>query len=250
MPVSGVSGRRKTDDKSMDIPFDWWPDPNDPACRLVVAFLCGLILGIEREARDKAAGLRTIILISVGSALYLMVGESASAGQMEMGRNSQPDPTRIGSEVVSGIGFLGAGSIIQSRGAVHGLTTAATIWVAAAVGLCAGLGLYAIALSTTVFVVLALVLLDPLADRFRSLLHRQAETWSFLSAHDSLTVTRVELILREHGVKSDALERSVTADGSLLWDVRVRLRSADQLRLVEALAQVRAVQGIDSSLPV
>lgn len=158
---------------------------------------------------------------------------------------STPDPTRIGSEVVAGIGFLGAGSIMQSRGAVHGLTTAATIWVAAAVGLCAGVGLFGLAIVTTAGVLLALISLDPLADRFRALVRRDSRTLRFITAADSLTTARVELLLREHGTRRADMKRVPAAQGKELWEVELRLRTADQLRLVELLQQVQGLQGQD-----
>ena len=170
--------------EEMESLLNWWLHVPEPAIKLLVACICGLALGIEREVRDKAAGLRTIVLISMGSALYMQVGEAASLQGLLSDARSTPDPTRVGSEVVAGIGFLGAGSIIQSRGAVHGLTTAATIWVAAAVGLCSGVGLYGAAVGTTAGVVLALVLLDPLADRFRALVRHDTRHLRFTSAAD------------------------------------------------------------------
>src|SRR5712692_4107905 len=100
------------------------------------AVLCGAIIGIERERRGKPAGFRTNTLICFGSALYMLVSEfiiSQFGGQ-------SVDPTRIAAQVVTGIGFLGAGTIIQARGTITGLTTAATIWVVAAIGLLIGAG--------------------------------------------------------------------------------------------------------------
>ena len=185
--------------------------------------------------------MRTIVLISVGSALYLMVGEAASLA--DVSAHTTPDPTRIGSEVVAGIGFLGAGSIIQSRGAVHGLTTAATIWVAAAIGLCSGVGMYSIAIGTTIGVLLALVFLDPLADRFRAMVRPDSRNLRFCSSHDSLTVARVELLLAEHGAGESEVQRGLTADGEIQWEVALRLRAADQLRLLESLQNMAGVRG-------
>lgn len=244
MPRNAVARWGGAQDGGMDFLWDWWPQASDPATKLLVAFLCGLALGAEREARDKAAGLRTMILISVGSALYLMVGEAASlVGLDPSAARVTPDPTRIGSEVVAGIGFLGAGSIIQSRGAVHGLTTAATIWVAAAVGLCAGVGLYSIAVGTTIGVLLALVFLDPLADRVRNLVRHDSQTLRFTSPRDSLTVTRLEVLLLEHGSHSGDIQCQPTPQGEMLWEVELRLRTADQLRLLESLGEVDGVRG-------
>ena len=126
------------------------------------AALCGAMVGLERELKKKPAGFRTNILICLGSAMYMAVGallQSETAG-------SAVDPTRIAAQVVTGIGFLGAGCIIQERGRVLGLTTAATIWVVAAIGIIAGGGFPILALVATVLVVLTLRGLGAFERRF------------------------------------------------------------------------------------
>src|SRR5947199_1519622 len=116
----------------------------DPAIpiRLLLAAVLGGLIGIEREIRDKPAGLRTNILICVGSALFMSL--SAQIAQLLGG-----DPTRIAAQIISGIGFLGAGAVLHSHGFVMGLTTAATIWVVAGVGMAIGSGMYAVAVCAT-----------------------------------------------------------------------------------------------------
>jgi len=124
--------------------------------RLVLAAVLGAAIGVERELRQKAAGLRTNILIALGSALFTVVSlELAQVGGT---------PDRIAAQIVTGIGFLGAGSILRSGRSVHGMTTAATIWVNAAVGMAAGAGLYMIASVSTVITLIVLVIL-PFAER-------------------------------------------------------------------------------------
>lgn len=133
----------------------------DLLLKLVVATLCGGAVGLERELSGKPAGLRTNILICVGAALFMHLSIAvALVGKSDVG---QPygDTTRIAAQIVSGIGFLGAGAILHSRGAVVGLTTAATIWVVAAIGAAVGSGSYVEAVGTTVLVNLVLVGLRP-----------------------------------------------------------------------------------------
>jgi putative Mg2+ transporter-C (MgtC) family protein len=123
------------------------------------AVLCGGIVGLERERRGKPAGFRTNILICLGAALYMLTGELLLIAQ-----KAQVDPTRIAAQVVTGIGFLGAGTIVHARGAVIGLTSAATIWVVAGIGLLIGAGFPGLGLLTTLLVLLtleALVQLEP-----------------------------------------------------------------------------------------
>ncbi len=119
--------------------------------RIVAALVLGGIIGAERERHKKAVGLRTIILISVGSALFTILS-------IQMVGPDGENPGRIAANIVSGIGFLGAGVILEERGQVVGLTTAATIWVAAAVGMAAGAGQYILA-GITVFIVMVVLIL-------------------------------------------------------------------------------------------
>ncbi len=119
--------------------------------RLLVALVLGGIVGAERERHKKAVGLRTLILISVGSALFTIISIRLVG---PLGEN----PGRIAANIVSGIGFLGAGVILEERGRVVGLTTAATIWVAAALGMAAGAGEYLLAVFTAALVMVVLLL--------------------------------------------------------------------------------------------
>jgi putative Mg2+ transporter-C (MgtC) family protein len=129
------------------------------AVRLVIASVLGGLIGLQRELAGKPAGLRTNLLICLGSALLTLISLSLPA-KLGLG-----DPARIAAQIVSGIGFLGAGTILQSRHAVHGLTSAATIWVVAAVGMAVGAGYEQSAFLATAFILVALVLLGQAEDR-------------------------------------------------------------------------------------
>lgn len=132
------------------------PLPLDLMGRLALAVLLGGIVGVERELSGKPAGLRTNILICLGSALLMDL--SITIGLME-GDVRVGDPARIAAQVVTGVGFLGAGTIMQARGEVVGLTTAATIWVVAAIGLAVGAGHRAEAVAAALLVTLVLTAL-------------------------------------------------------------------------------------------
>jgi putative Mg2+ transporter-C (MgtC) family protein len=123
--------------------------------KLFFAVLCGGIIGLERELKNKPAGIKTNILICLGSALYTSISVLISASFAETGHYG--DPARIAAQIVSGIGFLGGGTIIQARGTILGLTTAATIWVVAAIGVCVGIGHSDIGVISAFTVVLVLV---------------------------------------------------------------------------------------------
>jgi putative Mg2+ transporter-C (MgtC) family protein len=112
--------------------------------RLVVAALLGALVGYERERGGKPAGIRTHGLVSIGAALFTVVSIAGFSGA--------GDPARVAAQVVVGIGFIGAGVILHDRESVHGLTTAASLWVTGAIGACVGTGLLLIALVTTVLV--------------------------------------------------------------------------------------------------
>ncbi len=138
-------------------------DPLTTLVRLLLAvFLSGLI-GYERERKKKPAGFRTNIMVGLGSCLVMMLS-------IQSGLLPDADPTRIAAGVITGIGFLGAGLIIQAhRGRVFGITTAATIWLVAAVGLAVGLGAYSAAIMTTVIALVVLRVLgnDKVRKRIR-----------------------------------------------------------------------------------
>jgi putative Mg2+ transporter-C (MgtC) family protein len=130
--------------------------------RLILAAVAGGLVGLEREVRGRLAGFRTNLLVCMGSALVMLV--SIAFAKMPWGAPAgweiRVDPARIAYGVMTGIGFLGAGTIMQARGAIRGLTTAAALWCVAAIGLGIGLGLYLVAILGTALVVLALWILD------------------------------------------------------------------------------------------
>ena len=119
------------------------------ALRLVVALVLGGIIGWERELQRMPAGFRTHALVGLGSAVFTVVSAFAFEGP-------GADPTRIAAQIVSGIGFLGGGAILHHGGTVRGLTTAASLWAVAAVGMAAGAGLYVLAVVSAVLVIVAL----------------------------------------------------------------------------------------------
>ena len=129
----------------------------DALLRLALAGLLGAAVGFERELRDREAGIRTHLLVSLGSALFTIVSAYGFHAFLTHGGTVvRADPTRIAAQIVTGIGFLGAGAIIREGLSVRGLTTAATLWVVAAIGMSCGAGYYWPALATTVLTIFAL----------------------------------------------------------------------------------------------
>lgn len=128
----------------------------DSVTKLLIAFVLGGVIGFEREIHDKPAGLRTHILVALAAALFTILSLSEVFGDPAV---ISRDPARVASAILTGMGFLGAGVIISSHGEVRGITTAASLWVTAAIGMAAGLGEYGLAAFATLLTFLVLTVL-------------------------------------------------------------------------------------------
>lgn len=137
----------------------------DFLCRLFVSALLGGLIGLEREYRAKEAGIRTHFLVALGSALFMILSQYGFDAILSQLDHASFDPSRIASQVVTGIGFIGAGTIIFQKHVVKGLTTAAGLWVTSAIGLTCGAGLYVLASAATVMVLLCLEALNMLIHK-------------------------------------------------------------------------------------
>lgn len=216
------------------------------AIRLSVALACGILLGMERERKDKPAGLRTIVLISLGSALFMIIGNLVPFAY-EWPELARIDPSRVAAGVVTGIGFLGAGTIIQSRGSVQGLTTAAVIWVASAVGMCAGLGYNVMALGFTGLILLALIAMEPLRKRLTRLGH--SYEIDLVVPNDSLALNRILYVLDGHDVTRNAVDLEALSGDELRLHCIYHGYAGGALRILEAVSRIDGVRGtrIDES---
>lgn len=158
--------------------------------RVLIAIVVGGLIGAEREFRDKAAGFRTIIFITLGSTLFTLFS-------IHLG--GPDDPVRIAAQIVTGIGFIGAGAILRGEHGITGLTTAATIWLSAALGLGIGggdLGLVLIATLAIMIVLWLFPFLEHTIDRAR-----QVRTYEIVIAHDPALVNKIEQYFAEGKVK-------------------------------------------------
>lgn len=142
------------------------PDVNlaGATVKLVLSLVLGAVIGIERRRKGQIAGLRTFALISMGATLAMLI--SIYIPQEYLGLKNG-DPGRIAAQVVSGVGFLGAGAIIQMKGAVRGLTTAAGIWMTACIGLAVGAGMYLISIIATLLIIFVLVNIERIEQRHK-----------------------------------------------------------------------------------
>lgn len=133
--------------------------------RLILASFLGGIIGLERQIRAKEAGVRTHILIGIGSAMFMIVSKYGFYDVIEHAHIGL-DPSRIAAQVVTGVGFLGAGNILVQRQTIRGLTTAADVWVTAAIGLVIGSGMYEVGIFGTVMALIVLEFFRQLTSRF------------------------------------------------------------------------------------
>ena len=131
--------------------------------KLLLSLVLGSVVGLERKRKGQSAGIRTFALISMGATLAMII--SIYVPQEYMGHTENGDPGRIAAQVLSGIGFLGAGAIIQMKGSVRGLTTAAGIWMVATIGLAVGVGMYVVSVVATLLILFILVQLERIEKR-------------------------------------------------------------------------------------
>lgn len=130
---------------------------------LVMAFVLGGLIGLEREINGKPAGLRTNIIICVGAAAFIILARHFTSVEVEAAHVA----SRIAAGVITGVGFLGGGVLIREGSSVHGLTTAASIWLVTSIGMACGIGQYAIAVTVTAMALVVLLALSPLAHKLR-----------------------------------------------------------------------------------
>ncbi|HET8652042.1 MAG TPA: MgtC/SapB family protein [Gaiellaceae bacterium] len=211
--------------------------------RIVLAAALGGAIGLERELREREAGLRTHMLVAVGAALFTMVSAYAWTDWSFSNREGLVfDPTRIAAQIVTGIGFLGAGAIIRQGLSVKGLTTAATLWVVAAIGMAAGVGYYEAALVTTALVLISLWPLRIIAYRLSARTRPEEGRLAVDLPAGASAVSVLEAVERA-GADVSSLEFEEEGDRRHV-DLRVRLgggRTAAEL--IDALTQAEAVRG-------
>ena len=198
--------------------------------------MLGGVIGLERELSGKPAGLRTNILICLGAAiitdLSLVLALTTTA--------RMADPARLAAQIVTGIGFLGAGTILQTRGAIHGLTSAATIWVVAAIGMLCGAGEIAAALGATILVIVVLVLLG----RFENYVLDRRRIRGTVRVSLNVSVQEVRNVIEENGIRIDAIDVYETGSSRLI-EMRVRGSTARLRNAAEELDDRDGVLDID-----
>ena len=199
--------------------------------RLLAALVLGAVVGLERERQERAAGLRTVTMVSLGSCLFTIVGAYGF---------TNTDPSRVAAQIVTGIGFLGAGTIFLRKDLVRGLTTAATIWSVAAIGMAAGTAQYFVALFTTLLILSVLMVLKPIERRF---FKRPNEAQvSLILPRGEGEIERVRAALRGIGAFAMSIRIQELNDTDDRLEVDVGLPS--ERTTSELLRQLRAIEGV------
>ena len=207
----------------------WW----EILLRLILALVLGGLIGLERETVEKPAGLRTHTLVTLGAALFTLISKEGFFG-------SGADPARIASNIVVGIGFLGAGTIWRSGVNVQGLTTAATLWTSAAIGTAAGAGFYLGAAAATALVVVVLI---PFKALERRLPRRGLATIEVLLVDEPGQLGRIGTVLGAHNVNIEHVEMSERMDKHVTITLAVRLPA--RLTRDEVMGALGDVDGVE-----
>lgn len=208
--------------------------------RLLVAAGLGCLIGLERERRDHGAGLRTHALVATASALIILVSSFGFTDVISPGRIVL-DPSRVAAQVVSGIGFLGAGTIIFRKNAVKGLTTAASIWAVAAIGLASGAGLYIPAIAATAILLIILTALKPV----ERLLFSRKHIW-LLTIHtrqQAGLLTAIEASLRESALDLSHIQLDLGRSEAEAM-VRVELKGGTAGTLATLAERIQQAPGV------
>ena len=194
--------------------------------RLLLATIFGALIGLEREYHAKEAGVRTHLLVALGSCLFMILSIYGFDAFLDHD-NVSFDPSRIASQVVTGIGFIGAGTIILHKQAVRGLTTAAGVWVTAAIGLACGNGMYILAGVTTVTVLSSLGLINLYLP---SLSHRERQITFLAEDYNVLTdilenLRKEKIVVLNYEMRKDAEENN----GKMLIVLKIRMKRYDTI---------------------
>lgn len=207
--------------------------------KILTATILGLLIGYDREKKMKSAGLKTNMLICLGACMYTAVSLLSSEDV------PTADPNRIAAQIVSGIGFLGAGAIIQSRGAVVGMTTAATIWLVAAIGITVGMGYPVVASLFTVTVLIVLTFIGPIYKLMERKGERKTVHLEILSK-GGVKHSVKEIVLEEVDVIHEIFEKIVDPDSNQrLLNIYISLHPRRVPMLMEELANIIQVKKVN-----
>lgn len=214
--------------------------PREILLRIVVAFILSSIIGMEREVRNQPAGLRTHILVCIGSTLVMLV--SLHLFELYSGRTNM-DPARLGAQVISGIGFLGAGTILKEGASIRGLTTAAGLWTVACIGLAVGAGFYIGAAVVAVGVVITLIVIRKIELKYIKTKNNYFVTMRVVNRPGQLG--KIGTALGSKGISIRNIAMSETDDDIVELNLFVKVpEGLNKIDLVEVLTAVDGVNEI------
>jgi putative Mg2+ transporter-C (MgtC) family protein len=213
----------------------------DLTFRLIVAAVLGAGVGFEREIHDHPAGMRTHLLVSLGSALFTVLSIYGFVGALGPADGTAPDPTRIAAQVVTGIGFLGAGAIIKYGTSIRGLTTAGSLWATAAIGMAAGAGQLVVALAGTAIVVFSLWPLNRIVDRVRIGRDRTVRVRLQLANLEGVGTVTTELAAHRVEIAGIEAQRS----GKNRYEVELELRGPSTMRADTLIALITSIPDVE-----
>ncbi|WAH42472.1 MgtC/SapB family protein [Alicyclobacillus fastidiosus] len=211
--------------------------------RLLLSGVLGAAIGVERKVHYKQAGVRTHFVVAIGSALMMIISKYGFTDVID-NHTIVLDPSRIAAQVVSGIGFLGAGVIIFQRNAIRGLTTAAGVWATAGIGLAVGAGQYILGTICTVLVLVGFVALKPLERRFiRNIQH------IMITANDRPgLIGRISAALEQLGLSIEQISIDRTDEEKNQVDIELYLRVQKQManteKVIEVVAEINGVKQV------
>lgn len=212
--------------------------------KLLAALFCGGLIGLERELKSKAAGIKTNMLICVGSMLFTAISLLIAASEEQLGVRG--DPARIAAQIIPGIGFIGGGAILQSKGNVVGMTTAATIWLVAAIGVWIGIGQIEVGVAVTLLILFVLVSVTFFENRFlgkkqlfKIVIHLRETT-------DEITRTALEALLASNELSLEDYRENLNSPKP---EVRVTYvgRVTDHSRLILELWKIPGILDVRQS---
>jgi len=212
--------------------------------RLTVAIFLTALFGIERELTGKVAGLRTHILVSAGACVFTLLSLYGFRMHVTDGLVGVNDPARIGAQIITGIGFIGAGTIMRNGSNILGITTASTLWMAAAIGMACGCGLFSISVFATLLTLFVLILIRQFEKRFLSDYLKKYRNIKISIYTDIEEHAKVDDIICEHFNNISKIEKRIGTDNQFVTKLTVTTRK-NLLTINEIFKKLPYVQKID-----
>lgn len=212
---------------------DLVPSPWAPLLLAPLAAFCGALVGSEREHKEKPAGIRTMSMVCLGSTVFTMIGFAFGS--------TTGDTGRVAAQIVSGIGFLGGGIILRGAGGVHGITTAATVWAVAAMGIVIGAGYAGAGLGIALLILVVLTTIG----KFELVGRREKTVTIVFDPNGGKTPIRLRLLMEDCGIADGNPETADAGEGLQRWKLRFRVTARHEHEFFYTLTQMPEIRGIE-----